>query len=252
MKTALVTGGAQRLGKGIVQMLAARGYAVAIHYNDSADDADALSADLNKDGHQTVCVQADLTKSADDETLVAEARAALDRPLTCLVNNAATFDHDHITTLTAQSWDSQMMVNLRAPALLCQAFAAQTKPPSTGVIINMLDQRIAKPGASFFSYGVSKSGLAAMTESLAIALAPQIRVCGVAPGLTLPSGHQTQDQFAEAQSKHLLGRGPDVRDIAEAVAYLADAEAVTGQILYVDGGERYRSGPDDSAIITPS
>ena len=252
MKTALVTGGAQRVGKGIVQALANEGYAIAIHYRASEKEAAALAQQVKDNGGHAVTVQGDLSNAEDVESLIDRACQALASPLTCLINNASTFEYDTITTLTPETWSTQLAVNLQAPAFLSQAFAAQLPTGDAGCIINILDQRIEYPNPTFLSYGISKVGLASLTESLAIALAPHIRVNGVAPGLTLPSGQQTQAQFEQAQSRHLLGAGPSVADIAQAVTYLVNATVVTGQILFVDGGERFHSDRNENDIIGSS
>src|SRR5699024_8442942 len=145
---------------------------------------------------------------------------------------------DRLETFSAASWDRNLAINLRAPALLCQAFLRQLPPEADGGIINLLDTRVEAPvAADFLSYPVSKAGLAALTRMLAVELAPRVRVNGIAPGLTLPSNDQTQAEFEAAQAAAPLGRGAAVEDILRALRYLMEAAPVTGQILYVDGGE---------------
>jgi len=248
MKTALITGGGVRVGKAISLALAAKGYAVAIHYGSSEDDAKELAHHIKSSGGEAVAVQADLANAADVEMLIPKVCSELSAP-NCLVNNASTFDHDTAETFSVDGWVKQMDVNFRAPAFLGQSFAKHLPKDQTGSLINILDQKIADPSPAFFSYTLSKKGLEAYTELAAKAYAPRMRVGAVAPGLTLPSGKQSQNQFQQAQSGNLLGQGPTPEAIAEAVIFLAEADYVTGQVIYVDGGERFQSGRNDAAII---
>lgn len=248
MKTALITGGAQRVGKAITLALVARGYAVAIHYNGSERAAAELAQEIETRGGRAASLGADLSQSEDTESLIERTCEALSPP-DCLINNAATFDHDTATSFTAEDWDGQLGVNLRAPALLSRDFARALPENKEGCIINLLDQRVDDPSPAFFTYMLSKSGLETLTKLNAIALAPRIRVCGVAPGLTLPSGAQTQAQFDRSHANTLLGRGSTVEGIVQAVIYLIDADTVTGQIIYVDGGERLSPMRDGRDLI---
>ncbi len=248
MKTALITGGALRVGRAIAIALADRGYAVAIHYNTSTEAATGLVREIEKKGGRAVALGADLAKTEDTESLIECTCKALSPP-DCLINNASTFDHDNAASFTAMDWDHQLNVNLRAPALLSRDFARALPEQKEGCIINLLDQRIDDPSPSFFTYMMSKSGLETLTKLNAIALAPRIRVCGVAPGLTLPSGTQTHVQFETSHAKTLLGRGSTVEGIVGAVGYLIDADTVTGQVIYVDGGERLLPMRHDRDLI---
>ncbi len=157
--------------------------------------------------------------------------------MTLLINNASVFQDDRIETLTRASWDAHMATNLRAPVLLCQAFAAELPAEAEGLIINMLDQRVWKPNPQFFSYSLSRSALLAATRMLAQALAPRIRVNAIGPGPTLPSIHQTPEEFAAEAHNVLLQRRSSPADIAGAARYLIDARQVTGQMIAVDGGQ---------------
>ena len=248
MKTALVTGGAVRVGRAICEALADKGYAIAIHYGSSAAEAETLAQEIKADGGDAIAIQADLSKAGEVEGLIGRVCSGLSAPQ-CLVNSASTFDYDTGDNFSADGWSRQMDINVRAPALLGQSFAHHLPNHQTGAIINILDQKIAHPSPAFFSYTISKKALEAYTELAAKAYAPQIRVCAVAPGLTLPSGKQTQADFEDAQSGNLLGSGPIPLAIAEAVLFLAEAECVTGQVIYVDGGERFETGRNDDAII---
>ncbi|MEZ5849914.1 MAG: SDR family oxidoreductase [Hyphomicrobiaceae bacterium] len=158
-------------------------------------------------------------------------------PLTCLVNNAAVFLDDRMGTIDAAQWDRQHAINLRAPVLLAQAFAAQLPEGADGLVVNMIDQRVWKPTPQFFSYGVAKAGLWAATRTMAQALAPRIRVNAIGPGPVLRSVHQSEADFAQEQAATPLGRGTSGEEIARAVRFLIDAPAMTGQMIALDGGQ---------------
>jgi NAD(P)-dependent dehydrogenase (short-subunit alcohol dehydrogenase family) len=232
---ALVTGAGKRIGRAVAQALAANGHAVAIHYNRSADDALALRAEIEKKGGEAVVVQADLLQEAETSTLVEAASAALKRPLTTLINNASTFEHDDISSATRASWDLHMEANLRAPFVLTQAFAAQC--PGNGNVINIIDERVWNLTPAFVSYTISKAGLWTLTQTLALALAPEIRVNAIGPGPTLASSRQTAEQFAAQNEALPLGHGANPDDICRAVLYILSARAMTGQMIALDGGQ---------------
>jgi NAD(P)-dependent dehydrogenase (short-subunit alcohol dehydrogenase family) len=231
---ALVTGGAKRIGRAICLELAAAGFDVAIHHRASQDEAADLVRDIEGLGRRAVSLSADLADAVATHALIGRAAEALG-PLSVLVNNASVFGDDRLESITGDSWSAHMDVNLRAPVLLAQTFAAQA--PEGGVVINILDQRVLKPDPRFFSYGLSKSALWVATRTMAQALAPRIRVNGVGPGPTLPSVHQAAGEFeAEARATPLQRPGsPDA--VAEAVRWLVDAQQVTGQMIAVDGGQ---------------
>jgi len=231
---ALVTGGAKRIGRAICLDLAAAGFDVAIHHRASADDAARLADEIEALGRRAVCLSADLAELEATEALIGQAVEALG-PLSVLVNNASVFADDRLDSLTGKSWAGHLDVNLRAPVLLAQAFAAQA--PNGASIINILDQRVLKPDPRFFSYGLSKSALWVATRTMAQALAPRIRVNGVGPGPTLPSVHQTEADFAAEAAATPLGRPASPGAVAAAVLWLVDAELVTGQMIAIDGGQ---------------
>ncbi|MDP2116954.1 MAG: SDR family oxidoreductase, partial [Brevundimonas sp.] len=233
-RAALVTGGAKRIGRAICLELAAAGFDVAIHHRDSDAEAAEVARAVEAMGRRAVCLSADLADVVATHALIGRAVEALG-PLSVLVNNASVFADDRLDSITGESWAAHLDVNLRAPVLLAQAFAAQA--PDGSAIVNILDQRVLKPDPRFFSYGLSKSALWAATRTMAQALAPRIRVNGVGPGPTLPSVHQTPEEFeAEAQATPLQRAGrPEA--VAAAVRWLVDADLVTGQMIAVDGGQ---------------
>jgi NAD(P)-dependent dehydrogenase (short-subunit alcohol dehydrogenase family) len=243
---ALVTGAGKRMGRAMAVYLAGRGYDVAVHYSASQAEAEAVVAEITAMGRRAVAVQADLLIEAQTETLVARAAEGLGGPLTVLVNNASIFEYDTIRTATRRSWDRAVESNLRAPAVLMQAFAAQAPTAivddmgeklAQAQIINMIDQRVAKLTPEFSSYTVAKMGLWALTRTAAQGLAPDIRVNAIGPGPTLQGVRQTAEHFAKQRAATILQRGADVGEVCAALGYFLEARAVTGQILMVDGGQ---------------
>ena len=235
-RAALVTGGAQRIGREIARSLAGAGWAVAVHYNSAAEAAADLVAEIEQAGGRAISLQADLAREQDSAALVPRAVEALG-PLGCLVNNAAAFELDLIETATRGSWDQHLEPNLRAPLVLAQAFAAALPEDRGGLLINMLDQRVWNTTPYFLSYTVSKAGLWTLTRTLALALAPRIRVNGIGPGPALPSPRQTPEQFERQCATMPLGQGTTPAEIAEAVQFLLRARSMTGQMLALDGGQ---------------
>jgi NAD(P)-dependent dehydrogenase (short-subunit alcohol dehydrogenase family) len=233
---ALVTGGAARLGEAIVRRLAEDGWRVAIHYRHSDKEAVALVRELKHDGHRAIAVGCDLTHSDALPEIFAKANKALGF-CSLLVNSAAIFEYDDIADIAEPSMDEHYAANLRAPVLLARHFADQLPEDAKGLIVNLLDQKVFNLNPDFLSYTIMKSALASATELLAMALAPRIRVCGIAPGLTMRSGEQTEKGFADAHSQTPLGFGSDPADIAEAVSFIARVPSMTGSILRVDGGQ---------------
>jgi len=242
---ALITGGARRLGRAMAEYLAARGHAVAIHYDRSAQEAEALAASLRAQGITAATLQANLLDEAATAALVARAAQALGSPLTLLVNNASIFEHDTLHSATRESWDRHIGSNLRAPFVLMQAFAAQApaadrsapEPRARAMVVNMLDQRVLKPTPEFMTYTLAKMGLWALTRTAAQALAPDIRVNAIGPGPTLRGERQSEAHFARQRAATVLQRGANPDEVCAALGYFLDAPSVTGQLLCVDGGQ---------------
>jgi len=234
---ALVTGGGQRIGRAIALMLAAEGWPVAIHRRTSEAEAEATRRDIVDAGGQAAVVAADLTDPEAAAGLIEAASDAIGLPIGCLINNASIFKQDRLADFDAAAFDRNMAIHARAPALLAQAMAAQAPAPVQGVIVNLLDQKSFNPDTSFFSYTISKYALFGMTEVLARALAPGIRVNGVALGLVLPPPTMSAARFETLHARPPLGQGASVDDVVEAVRYLLRAKSVTGETIIVDGGE---------------
>lgn len=235
-KAALVTGGARRIGRAMVETLVARGFAVAIHHHHSADEARALAADIGATGGRAVVLKADLANEAEVATLLSHATAALG-PIGLLINNASIFEYDAVLTATRENWDRHVETNLRAPFVLTQSFARDLPAEMAGLVINLIDQRVWNLTPHFVSYTLSKAGLWTLTQTLALALAPRIRVNAIGPGPTLPSARQTDAQFAEQCARMPLKRGASAEEIAAAMTFILDAPSMTGQMIALDGGQ---------------
>jgi len=233
---ALVTGGARRIGRVLSTTAAEAGYDVAIHVRAIDDEAEAAAGEVRRHGRRAVLLTCDLRKESATVALVGEAEAELG-PMTLLVNCASVFEPDQFSDMNRASWDLHMETNLRAPLVLSQAFARRLAADREGLIVNVLDQRVLRPGPDFFSYTVSKAALWDATRILAQALAPRIRVNGIGPGPTLQSIHQDPADFGAEVASTLLKRPSSPQQIGAALRYLIDAEAVTGQMIAVDSGQ---------------
>ena len=235
-RAALVTGAARRIGRTLALTLAEAGYAVAVHHHASGVEAGALVAEIGRAGGTAVALAADLADEPAVRRLLAEATAALG-PIGVLVNNASLFENDTTATATRDSWDAHMAINLRAPFVLMQDLAALLPEDAGGVVINLLDERVWNLTPYFVSYTVSKTALWTLTRTMAMALAPRIRVNAIGPGPTLPSARQSIEQFRDRCRAMPLRRGTSPREIAAAMRFIIDAPAMTGQMIALDGGE---------------
>jgi NAD(P)-dependent dehydrogenase (short-subunit alcohol dehydrogenase family) len=235
-RAALITGGARRLGRAMAEALAADGWAVAIHCRASEAEATDAAAAIERAGGRALVLPADLGAEAEVETLIPRAQAALG-PIGCLINNASVFDRDDATDATRASWDAHLEPNLRAPFVLSQAFARALPETAKGVIVNMLDQRVWNLTPYFVSYTVSKSALWTLTRTLALALAPRIRVNGIGPGPALPSARQTAAEFDRQCAALPLRHGTTPEEIVLALRFILAAPSMTGQMIALDGGQ---------------
>lgn len=234
-RVALITGAARRIGAAIARDLASRGWSVAVHHRHSAVEARALVGAIEAEGGYAQAFDADLQSEAETAALVGRVGDALG-PVEALINNASVFERDEALSVTRDSWERHMQINLRAPFLLTQAFARQV-PETGGSVINLLDQRIWNLTPHFTSYTVSKAALWTLTQTLAMALAPKVRVNAIGPGPTLPSVRQSEEQFVRQWSAVPLARPTSPLEIADVVRFLLDAPGVTGQMIAVDGGQ---------------
>lgn len=235
-KVALVTGGARRIGRVLALALARQGWDVAVHYGQSGKEAANVVREIGMLGRRATALQCDLADEAAVRTLLPRAAAELGA-VTCVVNNASQFDYDDAAGFGYLRLEAHMRANLGAPVLLAQALHDATPDGCQAVVINLLDQKLYNLNPDFLSYTLSKAGLHTATTMLAQALAPKVRVVGVAPGISLASGAQSEVEFARAHCMTPLGKSSTPEDIAAAVCYLAEAPAITGTTLVVDGGQ---------------
>jgi NAD(P)-dependent dehydrogenase (short-subunit alcohol dehydrogenase family) len=242
-RTAIVTGGAKRIGAALCRALAGDGWHVLIHCRRSVEEAQALARELGA----AALVSADLA-SPDAPDRVMAGLAGLPPPR-LLVNNASRFAFDTADDFTVERWDENLAVNFRAPALLSQAFAARVAAGG-GLIVNLLDAKLAAPNPDFLTYTLAKAGLAAATELFARAWAHRgIRVCGIAPSVTLLSGAQSPDNFDAVHALNALRRGVRVEEIVAALRFIIATPTLTGQTLTLDGGQRFLGLPRDVQFL---
>jgi hypothetical protein len=253
----LVTGAARRLGREIALDLARHGFDVAVHYRASAADADATVADARAFGAQAQAFRADLSDEAACRALVPAVVAWRGR-LDAVVNNASTFEYDDAASFSYAAMDAHWRANTGPAIVLAQALHAlhaqlapgvEGESPRLGCVVNLLDQKLWNPNPDYLSYTLSKAALEAATTLLAQALAPRVRVCGVAPGVTLLSGPMTADEFSRAHALTPLARSSQPGDVARAVRFLIESPAITGTTLLVDGGQHLQAQPRDVMFL---
>jgi len=245
-RVALITGAADRVGAAIARRLAADGWAVLVHYRSSAQKAEAVAAEIRGSGGRAATVGADLADRTQRARLIADAAKPFG-PLTLLVNNASLFERDAVADLDEALWDAHFAVHAEAPAFLSRDFAAQLPANVRGNIVNIIDERVLDLSPAYFSYTLSKAVLWTMTRTLAQSLAPRIRVNAIGPGPTVPPPHVAPEAHARRLTELPLGRSADAEGIADGVAALLTLDAMTGQMIVLDGGEHIewpaRRGP---------
>ncbi|WP_295814501.1 SDR family oxidoreductase [uncultured Nitratireductor sp.] len=234
--TALITGGAKRIGAAIARDLAHHGFAIAIHCSRSRQEAENLAREIIQAGGEAAVVQADLQNGSATRKLIAETRKALDLP-SIVVNNASLFEDDGIADFTDEGWDAHFDLHVKAPALITQALACALPADREALIVNMIDQRVWRLNPRFFSYTLSKSALWTATRTMAQALGPNIRVNAIGPGPSLPNQRQRQEDFDRQTDALVLRRGPDLDDFGRTVRYLWETRSITGQMIALDGGQ---------------
>ncbi len=242
----IVTGAARRIGASIARRLAYEGWRVAVHHHRSGAEAEALVHEIGPDA---IAIEHDLADPQAGAALVRQTSVAFGAPVMGLVNNASLFAHDFPPDVDAAAIARHGAVNLTAPVLLAEAIARQSDLPR-GAVVNILDQKIVNLNPDFFAYSCSKLALAGATVMLAQALGPRIAVNAVAPGLTLPSADQSEDEYRTVAAINLLQRPVATDAIAGAVAFLLRAHGVHGQTLYVDNGQRFLPRPRDVMFAT--
>lgn len=236
----LITGAAKRIGRVIALAMAKRGWHVAVHYGHSKQDAMQTVQDICALGARATAVCADLANADDVKTLLARAAAGLGvatSQMRCVVNNASLFLCDSAEDFSIEALDKHMHTNLAAPILLAQALHEATPTGAQSVVINILDQKLFNLNPDFLSYTLSKAALHTANDLLARAFAPKLRVVGVAPGLSLPSGSQSVEDFNIAHQCTPLGASSTPDDVAATVCFIAENSAITGTTIVVDGGQ---------------
>lgn len=233
---ALVTGAAKRIGRSLTLHLAQQGFALSVHYNTSDKEAKQLVDQIKSSGGKATSIKADLSDMDEVRQLEAEAAETFG-PITLLVNNASTFENDEIGTITDDSWDHHLKPNLQAPIFLSQAMANRLPPDQKGLIINLIDQRVWALTPRFMSYTLSKAALWSATQTLAQALAPNIRVNGIGPGPTLSNVRQSSEDFQKQVDATILKVQPKLEEFAAAIDFIRSAPSMTGQMIALDSGQ---------------
>lgn len=232
-KNILITGAARRVGRSLALAIVHAGGNVIIHYGTSSSEAEELQAKIQSSGGCAFLVQGDLSQKEKTASIVEQAASF--GPLFALINNASVFEPVSWNETSLETWERHLTINLTAPFLLSQAFARQVKPEETGRIINLLDWRALRPGRDHLPYTISKAALAALTQSLAAAMAPQITVNGLALGAILPpsSGSAPQSILKSVPA----GRWAELDEVGQALIFLLDGPSyITGEIIHLDGG----------------
>ncbi|WGS49711.1 SDR family oxidoreductase [Paraburkholderia sp. D15] len=254
-RVVLITGAARRIGRALALGFAARGWDVAVHYGASRDEADQVVAEVVALGRRAVALQAELGDEAQVARLLPDCTAALGRPV-CIVNNASRFEEDTARDVGYDLLLKLTAMNVGAPLVLARMLYDATPETALGdesqrgVVINVLDQKLYNMNPDYLSYTLTKAAMQTATIALAQALAPKVRVVGLAPGLTMQSGDQTPASFEQAHRTTPLGRASRPEDIVAAALYLADAAGVTGTTLVVDGGQHLVPLPRDVMFLT--
>ena len=245
----LVTGAARRLGRAIALHLGASGWDVAVHCHRSRDDAETTATDLRALGARAVVLPADLAHEPACEALVPQAVATLGR-LDAVVNNASLFEYDTIDTFSHASLERHWRANTAPALILSRALHRHLRARAAqGCVVNLLDQKLWNPNPDYLAYTLSKAALEAANTLLAQALAPVLRVVGVAPGVTLPSGPMNDADFTASHRMTPLQRSSTPLDIAQAVAFALQARAMTGTTLLVDGGQHLSAQARDVMFL---
>lgn len=246
---ALVTGGAQRIGRAIALHLAAHGWGVAVHYRQSDAAAAQTVAAARQAGAPAQAFAADLADEAACNALLPAVHKAFGR-IDAVVNNASLFEHDTVADFSMRAMEAHWRANTAPAILLARALhTALDGSGRTGCVVNLLDQKLWNPNPDYLSYTLSKAALQSATTLLAMALAPRVRVCGVAPGVTLLSGAMSDAEFTAAHRMTPLARSSSAEDVARAVHFLLESPAVTGSTLLVDGGQHLIGQPRDVMFL---
>ncbi len=244
----LITGAARRIGRGLALALASDGWDIHLHYHHSKDEAETTGHDITTLGRMVRLHQADLGDEAACQQLIASCLK--EGALTALINSASQFDYDTFSEFSAQSMAQHMAINMTAPAVLIRDFAAAAERHDLkGAVINITDAKLVGLNPDYFTYTLSKMALDGLTRLAAQAYAPWLRVNGIAPGITLRSGDQTDAEYRQAHRLNPLSCGAEVEDIVRAAKMLLDTPSITGHTIVIDGGLNLRPPNRDVAFL---
>ncbi len=233
----LITGAAKRIGASIAKSFALKNWNLALHYNKSKKETEILSEELRKKYKiKVICIKSDLNNLKNVQNIIPKAKKSIG-PITCLINNAASFEYDSIESLSPESWNMHINTNIRAPLFLCQSFVKNLKNTHKGNIINIIDQRVWNLTPHFTSYTISKSALWTLTQTLALSLSPDIRVNAIGPGPTLKSKIQSDKQFKEQYKRMPLQVPTSLEEISSFIDLIIKSPSMTGQMIALDGGQ---------------
>ncbi|OCJ18492.1 short chain dehydrogenase [Rhizobium sp. AC44/96] len=249
LRTALVTGAAKRIGRAIVEDLAANGFAVAIHANRSIEAAENFAAELRQKGFRAISLQANLMDTQATNDLLKQASEALG-PIDLLVNNASAFHNDSAHHFDATAWEEHFALHVRAPSILAAAFAERLPASDAGLIVNVIDQRVWALNPGFYSYTLSKAALWTATQTMAQSFAPRIRVNALGPGPTVRSARQSEEDFQAQVAGLIMKAGPGFGEFGRTIRFLYDTPSITGQMIALDGGQHLAWQTPDVAEIT--
>ena len=247
-RAALVTGGGRRIGAGIAKALAADGWFVYIHCHKSSDQAAEVLQEIKADSGNGVVITQDLSERGAAQSLMRNVENG-PAPLMALINNASLFEYDSVETITEKRLDEHFAVNVRTPTILSKVFANSLRKDTNGCIINILDNKVYAINPDYLSYTISKVALQGVTSALAMALAPQVRVNGIAPGITLESGNQGEANFLKGQTMSPMGQVSTVEDITRSVLFILNSSSINGNVITIDGGQSLQKLARDVAFI---
>jgi NAD(P)-dependent dehydrogenase (short-subunit alcohol dehydrogenase family) len=249
LKTALVTGGARRIGAAIVRDLAGHGYAVAIHAATSVDKAAAIRDEITSAGGHACVVTGDLITREGRESLITRTNELIG-PVDVLVNNASIFLRDSVDEFDEALFDDHFAIHVKTPTVLTRDFARQLPEDVSGLVVNIIDQRVWSPTPRFYSYTLSKAALYMATKTAAQALAPRIRVNAIGPGPTLPAARQTEADFEKQVSGLIMRQGAGLDEFGRTIRFLYETPSITGQMIALDGGQHLAwQTPDVAEVV---
>ena len=247
-KSAIVTGAAKRIGAGIAKALGNEGWFVYLHYNSSSEEAKQVLHEIKSSGGNGQLINMDLNNPDCGEQIINQIDRAAP-PVELLINNAARFEYDNISNINSVSLDQHFFANVRGPILLSKSFFELVTKGQQGCVINILDNKIFALNPDYLSYTISKAALHCATETFAMAMAPHVRVNGIAPGITLESGGQGESSFQKGQKMSPIGKVSSIEDIIKALFFIINTTSLNGHIITIDGGQRLQKLDRDVAFL---